>query len=131
MKNDILFDLTNLGGTASPALSSIVNSPNIGSVGLGLRNVSGNPFIEHIEASTSYANLSDKLASLPQTPKGSPKLLPAALEWVDHDPKPSASQVFIEVQNWKLKTGRLPSGPSNVAGISTSENKWKYLDTIE
>jgi len=88
--------------------------------------------MEQIEASTSYATLSDKLSSLPTTPTISPKLpnIPLEIEeWLNNEVVTSVNDTYVE--EWKIRHNRLPSGPSSVIGIETSDNKYQYLDVVE
>jgi hypothetical protein len=59
----IIFYLTNPSNIVSG-----YSTPSIANVGIGIKTVSGSNFLETIEASSSFHNIFNKLASVPSTP---------------------------------------------------------------
>jgi hypothetical protein len=56
-------------------IASGYSTPGLSNVGIGIKTVSGSNFLETIEASSSFHNIFNKIASIPSTPK----LLPSNL----------------------------------------------------
>jgi hypothetical protein len=71
-------------GSMTPNIVSGSITPSIGQIGLGMRSVSGNPFMEWIEAGTSYRNVAEKLFSVPPTPKIVPEFEGGASSWSEN-----------------------------------------------
>jgi len=120
MKREIINNLTNVG----PGSSTIPNSPVISSIGLGIKNVSGSTFMEQVEASSSHATVSDKLFSVPNTPKTTPTIPAIEItDWEKADRSHSATDVYNSLRGWRFNHKRLPfnevakDNTSNTASI--------------
>jgi len=62
-----------------------------------------------VEASSSHATVSDKLFSVPNTPKTSPKLpIIEVTDWENADRSHSPSDVHDSLKRWKIKYNKLP-----------------------
>ena len=113
-----------LESASNSPLATMPSSPSVGNVGLGTRTISGSGFLEHIDASSSQSIIANKLSSIPSPGEKA--------QWAMHTERPSATEMYNSLQNWRQQQGKLsPVSDTTVIPNITTPVQTMTQDVIE